>query len=191
MLMPRGRHTIRHCPSLEPYSGTPLPKNDTKARSDLAIYLSQPNLYATAPRQTETGGLVLKSLPTGIQALVIHRRLLVDNCLLIPNVPNNFCLECTVIHDGGVEHERYTKQLFVLGCIAQFVQKSKQNIIISEMRTSSVSPLQQMTYGVPGPSIQQVYLSQHSLLSQQGMTQQVHDMFPPMRYGLGPYNGDI
>jgi hypothetical protein len=117
--------------------------------------------------------------------------LLVDNSLLIPNVPENFCLECTVIHDGGVEHERYTKKLFVLGCIAQFIQISKQNIIICEMITSSVTPLPNLAFGVARSVVNQQYKSQHSLLSQQPMSQPPHDVFQQMGYGLGPYpNGD-
>ena len=38
------KHTVRFCPSLEPYKGIPLPKNDSKTRSDLSISLSQPNM---------------------------------------------------------------------------------------------------------------------------------------------------
>jgi hypothetical protein len=37
----------------------------------------------------------------------------------------------------------------------------------------------------------QQYMSQDTLLSQQAMYQQPNDMFPPMGYGLGPFNGDI
>jgi hypothetical protein len=196
------KHTIRFCPSLEPYKGVPLPKNDIKARSDLAISLSQPNMYATVPREPSDSGqeILLTSLPTGVEALIIHRRLLIDNALLIPNVPENFCLEVTILHDGGMEHERYTKKCFELGCISQFVQRSKQNIIICEMKTSSNTPVPLFPSANTYP--QETFISQQTMLSQNQMSQPMHDSFVPMSqpphdmfqhmgYGLGPYNGDI
>jgi hypothetical protein len=91
--------------------------------------LSQTSIYQTEQREVNSV-LVLKSLPTGVQALVIHQWLLMDNELLVPNVPEKVCLEVTILHKGGMEHEVYTKKLFHLGCIAQFVQRSKQNIVL-------------------------------------------------------------
>jgi hypothetical protein len=182
------KHTVRFCPSLEPYKGVPLPRNDSKARSDLAISLSQPNVYATMPREPSLSGqnIILSSLPTGVEAIIIHRRLLIDNGLLIPNVPENFCLEATILHDGGVEHDRYTKTIFELGCISQFVMRSKQNIIICEMKTSSTtSP---PVFPVTNPFPQEAFFSQQSMFSQNEIQPHIHNAFPQMGYG---YNADI
>jgi hypothetical protein len=163
----------------------PLPKNDIKARSDLAISLSQPNVYATLPIEPSISGpgVVLTSLPTGVEALIIHRRLLIDNGLLLPNVPENFCLEATILHDGGVEHERYTKRNFELGCISQFVQRSKQNIVICEMKTSSNAPLPGFPAG--NPYLQDAFLSQRSMFSQNEIQAPIDNAFPQMGYGYG------
>jgi hypothetical protein len=109
--------------------------------------------------------------------------------LLIPNVAENFCLEATILHDGDVEHPRYTKKRFELGCIAQFVQKGKQNIIICEIRTSS--HIQAPNFPGALPYAQQAFLSQQSMLSQQGMSQPFSDNVPPMGHGFGPYNVDL
>ena len=179
------RHTVRFCPSLEPYKGMPLPKNDIKAWSNLAISLSQPNVYATLPIEHDISGpgVVLTSLPTGVEALIIHRRLLIDNGLLLPNVPENFCLEATILHDGGVEHERYTKRNFELGCINQFVQRSKQNIVICEMKTSSNAPLPVFPAG--NPFLQEAFLSQQSMFSQNEIQAPIDNAFPQMGYGYG------
>ena len=87
-------HTVRQCPSLEPYEGIPLAKDDIEARSQLSISLSQSNLYFTETLPDEE--VVFKSLPTGVQALIIHRRTIVCN---------SYCLTCTILHEGGLEHE--------------------------------------------------------------------------------------
>jgi hypothetical protein len=127
-------HTVRHCPSLEPYKGIPLQKDNREARSELAVNLSQPNTYTTGPLSSQT---VYKSLPTGVQALIIHQRMLIDSTLLTSLVPSNFCFECTILHAGGAEHERYTRTAFHLGCIAKHITNNKQNIVISELNLLS------------------------------------------------------
>jgi hypothetical protein len=187
-------HKVGRCPSLDSYKGLPLAKKDVKARTDLAISLSQPNVYATQPKDVlrPEGCVVHITLPTRFQALIIHRRMLMDNSLLLPNVPENFCLEVTLLHEGGVEHVRFTKKLFELGCITQYIQKSQQNIIISELRTSSSNA---MVYQ-PG------FLSQASAMSQPPMSQTLddtgplmgygmNDTIPAMGYGFGGYTADI
>jgi hypothetical protein len=131
-------HQVTHCPSLDPYLGIPLPKDDREARSELAVNMSQPNTYTSSPLAQQTQ--VYKSLPTGVQALIIHKRVLIDSTLLNSIVPSNFCFLCTVLHEGGTEHETYTRAAFQLGCIAKFVTNSKANIVISELKLLSSGP---------------------------------------------------
>ena len=144
-------HTVRHCPSLEPYKGIPLAKDDIDGRSQLSISLAQSNLYATRslPNTTTT----YKSLPHAVQALILHNRVLVCN---------RYCFECTILHEGGMEHERYTKKPFELGCIAKYITKSKQNIIISELRLLVATSASSTNADLFDMS----QLSQHSVMSQ-------------------------
>jgi hypothetical protein len=163
-------HTVRHCPSLDPYQGIPLAKDDRDARSELSVSLSQPNAYASISLNSQS--TVHKSLPTGVQALVIHHRMLIDSTLQNSVLPSNFCFECTILHEGGMEHERYTRKAFQLACIAKHITNNKQNIIISELKVLSAGSASL------GHDAIQSYLSQQSILSQQLMTQQGEGALP-------------
>ena len=162
-------HTVRHCPSLEPYAGLPLAKDDIEVRSQLSISLSQPNLYTTTTLPDDQ--LVFKSLPTGVQALIIHNRTMVCNI---------FCLVCTILHEGGVEHARYTRKNFTLGCIARQITKSKANIIISELRIATARD--NVPTNVAANLLVPNYLSQ---LSQQSMVSQPFLEYSQMPGGAG------
>jgi hypothetical protein len=63
--------------------------------------------------------------------------MMIDSTLLNSLVPSNFCLECTILHNGGTEHERYTRTPIHLGCIAKHVTNNKQNIVIYELKLLS------------------------------------------------------
>jgi hypothetical protein len=117
-------HTVRHCPSLEPYAGVPLAAKDSAGISLLSISVFQANLYAT-DLLDDSYEPVYVSLPSGVQALIIHQRLLLND---------SFCFNCTILHQRGMEHERYTKQVFQVGCIAKHVTKNNQNIVKSELK---------------------------------------------------------
>jgi hypothetical protein len=184
-------HQVKHCPSLDPYLGIPLPKDDREARSELAVNLSQPNTYTCSPLDPHTQ--VFKSLPTGVQALIIHRRVLIDSTLLNSMVPSNFCFLCTILHEGGTEHERYTRVAFQLSCIAKFITNSKSNIVISELKTLSAPGVLELTGGaIVAGNNDSAYLPYLSQLSQQtGMvftqplySQHLDDGPAPMGYGL-------
>jgi hypothetical protein len=165
-------HTIRNCPSLDPYDGIPLPKDDRDSRSELSVSLSQPNTYTSLP--LNPGTIVHQSLPTGVQALIIHHRTLVDSTLLNSLVPSNFGFECTILHAGGIEHERYTRKTFQLGCIAKHITNNKQNIVISELK------LLPAVAAMP-------YLSQQSMsfLTQPPLSQNIDDGDGPVPMGYG------
>ena len=154
-------HTVRHCPSIEHYKGLPLAKDDRESRSELSMSLAQPYLFTTRARTSTDKPK--KSLPTGVQALIIHQRQFIE--MTIPNntSPDNFCLECTILHNGGMEHEQYTKTSFQIGCIAKFVTNNKQNIVISELRPSAACAVQLPVHNV---GFLNPYLSQASHTSQ-------------------------
>jgi hypothetical protein len=183
-------HTVRHCPSLEPYKGIPLPKDDRQARSELSVNLSQPNTYTTSPINSQDP--VCTSLPTGVQALIIHQRMLIDSNLLNSMVPSNFCFLCTILHDGGTEHERYTKRAFELGCIAKHITNNKQNIVISELKLLSGGSILGLTGGTVSAghgSAYHPYLSQLSQQSAVAMTQPAFSQYlddgpAPIGYGF-------
>jgi hypothetical protein len=184
-------HQVRHCPSLDPYLGIPLPKDDREARSELAVSLSQPNTYTSSPLEVQTQ--VYKSLPTGVQALIIHHRVLIDSTLLNSMVPSNFCFLCTILHEGGMEHERYTRAAFHLACIAKHITNNKQNIVISELKTLSGPGVLDLTGGaIVAGNTDSAYLPYLSQLSHQtGMimtqplySQRFDDGPAPMGYGF-------
>ena len=131
--------------------------------------------------------LLMKSFPAGVQAIIIHKRYLIDNSLILPNLPENFCLECTILHNGGVEHEMYTLTLFTLGSVSQFIQRSKQNIVISELCTSSSNNMIAASSSYNQPK----NMSQQSMMFEHPMSQQEYDPIPPMGFGNGPYMGDM
>jgi hypothetical protein len=181
-------HQVRSCPSLECYNGLPLPKNDQQSRNDLSMSLSQPNQYATGHRDQED--IVFNSLPKNVEALILNRRKFIDNTLFMPNIPSNFCVEITILHNGGVKHERYTRKLFEIGCVGQFVQKSKNNIIISELKSSSSHDVNEYAMVGAPTYINPGYLTQLSL-SQVRMSQQTESNFSTMGYGIDPYGGHL
>jgi hypothetical protein len=168
-------HTVRHCPSLEPYKGIPLARKDSDARDQLSISLAQANLYSTWPLD-DSYLPVFKSLPSGVEALIIHARMLFKQ---------NYVFKCTVLHNGGLEHERYTKSMFQLGCIAKHVTKNQENVVISELQFSlnaTAVPVNVEPY-VVAPYLSQ--LTQQSMMSQYSTFSQVADDAPrPMGFGI-------
>jgi hypothetical protein len=149
-----------------------LAPKDAAGRSSLSISLSQANLYATELLD-DTYEPVYISMPSGVQALIIHQRYLLNDA---------YCFGCTILHQGGVEHERYTKQVFQVGCIAKHVTKSNQNIVISELKLLASAG------DVPRYVDQLVVSPYLSQLSQQSMMPQPYialDNAPrEMGYGL-------
>lgn len=152
-----------------------------ESRNELSISLSQPNQYATGHIEQE--GMVYSSMPPKIEALILHRRKLIDSTLLLPNIASNFCVEVTLLHNGGVEHEQYTKQLFRIGCVGQFIQKLKNNIIISELKSTVTPGVHDFSNIAPAGYSNQAYLSQLSL-SQMHLSQQTEGNLPSFGYGL-------
>ncbi len=72
-----------------------------------------------------------------IKALIIHCQYLINQSLLNPMTSENICLECTILHEQGLEHPSYTSTLFDIDCISAFIIKSKSNVIMCQLEDST------------------------------------------------------
>ena len=89
-------HGQFECPKMTDYGGTPLPKNNVLVRQQLQSDLYQMDIFAISKRSHNDTRSIMLSFPRSkVPGLIIHKRLLIDNTLLSPSVPNNLCLECT------------------------------------------------------------------------------------------------
>jgi hypothetical protein len=81
-----------------------------------------------------------------------------------------------------MEHERYTRQVFQVRCIAKHVTKNIQNIVISDLKfiANVIDVPQNMDHFVVVPYLLQ--LSQQSMMAQPYCT--FDDAPRPMGYGL-------
>ena len=125
------KHGKFKCPKLLAYGNVPIPKNDVSARQTFAMNLSQKSMFVAHKKPRTDRRQVLKSMPVKIAALIIHKRFLIKSNLADPMVPDNYCLECTVLKDGGLEDEMYIKVLLSIKDVATFVTRSKVNVIVS------------------------------------------------------------
>ncbi len=125
------KHGKFKCPKLLVYVNDPIPKNDVSARQTLAMNLSQKSTFVAHKKTRTDRRQVLKSMPVKIAALIIHKRFLIKSNLADTMVPDNYCLECTFLKDGGIEDERYIKVLLSIKDVATFVTRSKVNVIVS------------------------------------------------------------
>jgi hypothetical protein len=195
-------HFQKNYPSLLCYKKAPLVLKDKTIRDVLCRDLNNSGKYTTHIRDAGDHRNVVRNFPTGVVGVVIHRRLLISTNLVQPNCAENFCLECTVLKQGGGECEVFTKALFNVPSVGAFITKSKSNIIICEVETSSG-----MSYVSGDPGSHMVSMSQPGYgNSQQSMTQEMellnsgtvnfsqdcgmHSMgFETMGYGIGPGDG--
>ena len=135
-------HQFNSCPVFNRYKNPPLARGAREIRESLCrdIYLS--SRYATHTRpheEEEQKDNVFVTLPKQIDGLVIHRRLLIDNTVVNLDSPENYCLECTVLHNGGEEHQMYTKALFHLGAVCKYIGASLSSIIVVEIESTGVT----------------------------------------------------
>jgi hypothetical protein len=120
-----------------------------------------------------------------IRGVVIHRRYMVNSNLVQVEISENICLECTILTEHGVEHERYTKQLFNVECMSAHIVRNKTNLImvqLDEVRAPDPVDFSQN----PRPSTQEVVdlsqttqqtFHQHLGLSQTSFSQQSQPPF--------------
>ena len=85
-------------------------------------------------RTEEDTRCVLPNMPKKIRGLQIHNKYFVkfDPSFINKDVVN-ICIECTVIDEGGLKNDLYTKVLFRPSDVSRFVLGSNTNLVISWM----------------------------------------------------------
>ena len=112
------------------YGVAPLKNNDNKARDNLAKSLNQIDSYDIYKRAADDKRPILDSIPmSGVSAIVIHKRYQIDEMNMSSSYRNNTCIECTIIKPGLIEHDLYTKKLFLHSPVMRHIYKSTTNII--------------------------------------------------------------
>ena len=203
-------HFIGSCPSLTCYGSTPLEKNNILCRQQLQAKLTGVATVLTSRRDADGAQRVFNTLPTDIDALIIFQRYFIDCSLDSPEFTANYCVQCTILRQGGQENPVYTKALFSVGCITTFVVRSKTNIVVSllkEMSGESIllsqltgihhsQRLSQLSEG--GPLIQggMNLFSQIPIIHGNAYAHAPHEhggsgVFGSMGFGIDPCDGDI
>ena len=113
------------CPNVLKY-GVPLPKDDSHIRELLCATFDDPTYSWHTIPPTHNQRLYDDIPKKHIQVLIIHRKVLIASLLT-----NNQYLEITLLHQGAIEHEDYTKVLIRKISIAKWIQKSKSNTVVS------------------------------------------------------------
>ena len=103
-------HGQGRCPYITKFGTTPLEKNNEAVRQRLQKNLSILTTYELQRRHPEENRTILTELPAvrEIKGFVIHKRFLGNGALYNPYTPENICLECTVLHQHGIEHPSFT-----------------------------------------------------------------------------------
>jgi hypothetical protein len=192
------------------YSCVPLQKNNRHIRERFAKNICIMSKYATSHRPVNDQRTVFTELPAlrEVRALVFHQRFLINSSLFNPDTEENLAIECTVIHEEGKEHPSYTRQLFGPDCLAAYINRRMDNVLMSQLEESTANRFSQpqgivaqLHEGVHSFSQQ----SQHGMpqLSQQSyggmiplLSQQVHQQnystggFDSMGYGYAGAEGN-
>jgi hypothetical protein len=125
------------CPNLLAY-GHPLPDKNWDVRSQLAQQLSSAGSILSRSRTDCDKRIIYKSTPrSGIEALILHQCFLKSNLISGTVGADGFCIEATLLHDSGREHDTYKKALFEADCLARFVLKAGSNLVVSQLKVSS------------------------------------------------------
>ena len=177
-----------------------------ECRQQLQAKLTGVATVVTSRREVGGPGHVFNSLPTDIDALIIFQCYFIDQSLDSPEFTANYCVECTILHQGGQENSVYTKALFSVGCITTFIVRSKTNIVISLLKDMSGESIllsqltgthhsQRLTQLPEGGQPSQVGMNSYSqvptLYSQVPMHQGDIGVFGTMGFGIDPNQGNI
>ena len=120
------------CPKLIVYGAMPLARNDVNVRKDLAMNIMDINHFKTFTRDEFDERQVMKNFPNiRLPALIIHKKILIEENLVEKKMASNLCLECTFLMEGGEEDIRFTKVLFKAQDVAGYIQKTVSNTIVS------------------------------------------------------------
>jgi len=125
------------CVKLLEYGNAPLQKNNMGIRNKLQKELSQDNCIQTTYREADDTRIVKDGFPIrNVRAVVLHRRLVIDKTIVNPLQSSNYCIECTILRDGGEKDPRFTLVLFHPGDVGSYITRSKANLIVSLLHLS-------------------------------------------------------
>ena len=116
----KAHHFVGKCPTLLQHGVPPLAPKDTKSRTKLQAELTAIGGIVTYTRTVEDKRTLYTTLPRGIGAIFIFKRLYIEN-INEKEHHDNYCVECTIHKVGGEQHELYHRSLFLVSCIAGFV----------------------------------------------------------------------
>ena len=68
-------------------------------------------------------------------ALVIHKRYLIDNTLVGPNVPENLYIGCTFLQVRRRQNKQYTKTYFKVRDVVTYLTRGKSQVILHLLHT--------------------------------------------------------
>jgi hypothetical protein len=164
-------HGQGNCPLITKFGVTPLESKNMVVRYRLSRNLSNVSKYQIEPRPVNDPRSVLTDFPGKkskiVKALVIHRRFLINQFLVNPLTPENICLECTILHEHGIEHPGYTCVLFDVDCVSAFITKNQTNLILCQLEDSTSFDNNPSQTTMPPPFSQAPSLSQASFPTQQ------------------------
>ena len=115
------------------YGVTPLPKSDSIARDNIVKRVLQDNKHPIYNRNVDDERILMKELPKKMAALVIHRKYKVDDNNMSQIYQDNICVECSVVKNGLIPYDLYTRQLFEPTAVIRYIMKSKSNIVGSQL----------------------------------------------------------
>lgn len=101
-------------------------------RQQLSQDLSQESSFTTSFRADDDDRCVYNLIPVRhVEAVILHRRFLIDKTVVQPMQAKNYCIECNLLKDGGQEDPRFKLGLFRIGDVGTYIARSKANLIVS------------------------------------------------------------
>lgn len=108
------------------YGTTSFLRDIVEIRQQFQSDVCQMNAFSTSIRCDNDDRVIMKSFPKiKTPGLVIHRRLLIENSLVIPAVANAICVECTLLLPGDDEDVMYTLVLLKVNNVGSLCNKEQ------------------------------------------------------------------
>lgn len=121
----RGHGQFKY-PTMVVYGTTSFLRDIVEIRQQFQSDVCQMNAFSTSIRCDNDDRVIMKSFPKiKTPGLVIHRRLLIENSLVIPAVANAICVECTLLLPGDDEDVMYTLVLLKVNNVGSLCNKEQ------------------------------------------------------------------
>jgi hypothetical protein len=126
---------LKHCTV---FGTQPLQPSDDKARYDLVQKLIKDNQVVTHPLALDDNRVIYKSLPKKVMALIIHGRFVRRSIMTEKGIGvSSVLVQLTFLIEGGEAHPIYNDVLFEANPITKWIQRSSNNIIVSQLEDIS------------------------------------------------------